>query len=243
MRTRQNPLFAELAGDDVAPNFAPTLRKNPLKSKSAKVLVEVDRLAASTTLTRRKRTMRRELRDQRRLDCAAGALEGFGPDVEIVGYTKGQFSLIQLITEALRHTGPADLVISTWTAANADVTEVLQFCDIGLAKSARWLVDLTFSKRSPQLAQRIRDVFGGDAIRVAKNHAKFVLLANDRWRVVIRTSMNLNHNPRFENFDIAHDPELYGFHAAIIDEIWAKQGRVVEQMRPYEIEKHFQEEL
>jgi hypothetical protein len=218
-------------------------RQNPLFAKQIDVVADVDRLEAPTIFRRPRPTARREIRDQRRLESAAAAIADFSRDVALYGFTKGQFSLIQLITAALEKTGPAALVLSTWTAANQDVTEVLAFCDAGLVTSARWLVDLTFTRRSPQLAHRIREIFGDEAIRVAKNHAKFALIAGGDWRVVIHTSMNLNHNPRFENFEIAHDPALYAFHAQIIDEIWTRQSRDVDKMRPYEIERHFNDEL
>ena len=221
----------------------PELPANPLLAKQIDRAVDVDRLTSPTVFTRRRPTYRRELRDQRRLATASEAIAGLEPGVVIYGFTKGQFSLIQLITAALKITGPAELVLSTWTAANQDVTEVLAFCESGLVTSSKWIVDLTFSKRSPQLAQRIRTTFGDDSIRVAKNHAKYALIGNDRWRVVIHTSMNLNHSPRFENFEISDDPELYDFHAKIVQEIWRRQARGVEAMRPYEIEQHFRDEL
>ncbi len=220
------------------------LHKNPLfGDEPDDPIVDLEKITSPAELKRAKRTATRQLRDQRRIENAAAALAGFNREVVIYGFTKGQFSLIQLITEALRITGPAELVLSTWTAANQDVTEVLAFCESGTVTKARWLVDLTFSRRAPQLAHRIRSVFGDDAIRVAKNHAKFALIGNAEWRVVIHTSMNLNHNPRFENFEIAHDPELYEFHESIIAEVWKRQSRSVEGLRPGEIEKHFREDL
>lgn len=236
-------LFPELAEETATIAQPMNIRQNPLLAKQVDIVADLEKVAAPTVLKRAKPTHRRELRDQRRLQSAAEALAGFDRDVTIYGFTKGQFSLIQLITEALRITGPGELTLSTWTAANSDVSEVLAFCESGLVTRARWIVDLTFTKRSPQLAQRIRHVFGDDAIRVAKNHSKYALIGNDAWRVCIHTSMNLNHNPRFENFEIAHDPELYEFHGAIADEIWRKQGRAVESMRPYEIERHFNADL
>ncbi len=221
----------------------PKLGKNPLLAQRIDKVVDVDRLETSTVFTRKRHPYRRQLRDQRRLESAAEAIAGFDRDLTIYGFTKGQFSLIQLITEALKITGPGDLVVSTWTAGRQDVAEVLAFCRAGMVTSARWLVDLTFTKRAPEIATQIRRIFGDDAIRVAKNHAKFALIGNDAWKVSIHTSMNLNHNPRFENFEITHDPELYDFHEGIIQEIWRKQARTVDGMRCYEIEKHFRDSL
>jgi hypothetical protein len=100
--------------------------------------------------------------------------------------------------------------------------------------------------RLAELAQRIRDVFGDDSIRVAKNHSKFFLLDTpgpDGWKIVCRTSMNLNFNPRFENFQIAHDPELFDFHAAILDSVWHRQRRDLQDATPYSIHQHFDRDL
>ncbi len=130
-----------------------------------------------------------------------------------------------MIEAVLDRTGPAALSISTWTAANTDVSTALSLVASGRVTAARWLVDLTFVRRCPQLAARIRDAFGADAVRVTKNHAKFSVLQNQTWQVVIRTSMNLNHNPRLEDFTVAHDPELAAFLQATLDDLWRTQRR------------------
>ena len=163
--------------------------------------------------------------------------------IEIYGFTKGQFSVVDLLQESLRITGKAALTVSTWTAAQTDVSTVIDFVESGFCDSARWLVDLTFQRRSPELAQRIRDAFGADAIRVGKNHAKFFMIRNNEWDVICQTSMNLNFNPRFENFSIRNDPGLCDFHQTIFDEIWRNQKRTMATARPYEIQKHFLNEM
>jgi len=228
----------------------PALRKptNPLLDDAGPPAVDLTDFDSPNIFRRPSRPSgKRILRDQRRIESAAQAIAGFDRDVEIYGFTKGAFSVIDLLRAALDYTGPAHLVISTWTAANTDVSTVLDFVDSGTIASAKWLVDLTFTRRSPQLAHRIRQTFGRDAIRVAKNHAKFALLATDDpdpWKVVIHTSMNLNFNPRFENFSIEHSPALWKFHHDIIEEIWRRQKATFDaEANPYAIHKHFDADL
>lgn len=220
-----------------------TDRQNPLFKKESNPVADLTDFQ-SPAVHRRKRSAKRDIRDVRRAETAADAIGPIDKETEIYGFTKGQFSVIDIINHVIDQIGPARLDISTWTAANSDVTTVLEMVNERRIESARWLVDLTFNRRSPELAQRIRDVFGDDAIRVAKNHAKFVMLGNDEWKVVVRTSMNLNFNPRFENFQLGHDPELYQFHAAIFDEIWTKQKRgIQDERRAYDIHRHFNNDL
>jgi hypothetical protein len=200
-------------------------------------------LIQSPCVIKKKRNAKRELRDARRALSAEAAIGGWDFETEIFGFTKGAFSVIDIITHLLGLTGPAHVVFSTWTAAKTDVTAVLEMVKSGKMLTSRWLVDLTFQRRSPELAHEIRRVFGKDAIRVAKNHAKFALIGTERRKIVLRTSMNINYNPRFEDFTIADDPELYGFIMRIVDEVWKRQPVEMASNTPHEIEKHFNKDL
>lgn len=125
--------------------------------------------------------------------------------------TKGQFSLLDLIRAVLAHTGPASLTLSTWTAGIRDVSNVGLLLDQGLLTGVQLLVDRSFATRQPAYCGAVRRVFGDDAIRCTKTHAKIAIVENDEWAVVIRSSMNLNRNPRFEQYDIDDDRELAAF--------------------------------
>jgi hypothetical protein len=174
------------------------------------------------------RDRRRELRDVRRLSTAAEAVAGLQADGrEIFGLTRGQFSLIDLVDALLDLTGPAAMTLCTWTAAGHHITRIAAALAAGRITSGRWIVDISFVRRCPQEAAAIRQAFGLNAIRVTKTHAKFVILANDRWQLVTRTSMNLNTNPRLENFTVAHDPELAAFLTAAVDDLWRSQRRTL----------------
>ncbi len=87
------------------------------------------------------------------------------------------------------------------------------------------MVDVTFVRRVPQLVGQIRKDFGEDAIRVTKTHAKFATIANKSWKVAIRSSMNLNQNPRMESYEIGHDPQLCAWLERVLSDVWASQPR------------------
>jgi hypothetical protein len=179
---------------------------------------------------------KREIMDLRRIECAAAAVATLERDgCELFGLTKGQFSLTDMIEAILEKTGPADLSISTWTAANSDVSRMLELLRSGAIRSCRWLVDMTFMRRCPSLAAEIRAKFGADAIRVTRTHAKFCTITNDGWQVALRSSMNLNQNPRLESFQVGHDPELCNFLSGVMDEIWARQDKKIADLTSKEI--------
>lgn len=216
---------------------------NPLLHADQVQTVDVAEIEAPTVLVRSKLSRKRELRELRRKQTAAVAIAGLNHENELYGFTKGQFSLLDLIRAALEVTGPAQLSLSTWTAARHEIQALDRMLKAGEVVSMRWLVDFTFARRDPEAAHQIRQTFGLDAIRVAQNHAKFALFENDAWRLVIRTSMNLNMNPRFEDFAISHDPELADFLKRILDDIWTRQKRSLADASLKEARRFFVDEL
>jgi len=205
--------------------------------------VRLDGLAAKTEFRRKLNTSKRQLRDLRKKETAAVAIAGFDRKTEIFGFTKGQFSLLDLLAAVLEITGPAHLSISTWTAAPYEIQSIGTMLQRGDITGSRWLIDFSMARRDPAATSQLRETVGRDAVRVAQNHAKFAIFQNKTWRIVLRSSMNLNMNPRFEDFQIAHDPELATFLNAILDEIWAKQKKELADAKPYEIVKHFRDEM
>lgn len=150
---------------------------------------------------------------------ARDTIEGFGPGIDIVGLTYGQFSLLDLIEAALEVTGPADVTISTWSAGFYDVEAAVRFRDNGLLRSCRFLMDSS-AKRGQATPGDVADLFGPDAVRTSRSHAKFVLIRNEDWAVVITSSMNLNLNPRLEQFEMTDDVDRYDFFDAFVQSVW-----------------------
>jgi len=138
---------------------------------------------------------------------------------EIFGLSKGQFSLFDILETVLDQTGPANVVIATWTAAGAETQRAKEFIENGNIKSLRWIVDRSFQSRQPEYCQILTDTFG-DCVRTLRTHAKFLLIYNDEWNFVIRTSMNFNSNPRMEDFEISEDSDFLTYMKMYVDDIF-----------------------
>lgn len=154
---------------------------------------------------------------------ARDALADFGRGMETYCLTFGQFSLMDAVEAILEKTGPADVALSTWTAGAADLSRSAESLRNGNIRSLRLVVDCSFGQRQPGYLAQVRDLFGDDAIRSTRTHAKFVVITNDEWNVAVRTSMNLNENPRLEHIEVSDDPGLAGFLLRIVDEIFAEE--------------------
>jgi len=170
------------------------------------------------------------------------ALRGLADGRELCILTKGQFSLIDLIIETLKMSGPADVVVSTWTAARKEIAHAHRLLEEGGIRSLRWLVDFSFPRRQPGYCALLREKFGVGCIRATKNHAKFVMIRNEAWNVCIRTSMNLNQNARLEYLEVSNDATMCDFFEAMVTEIFEFQaGGEMFELRPYDLVEQFEE--
>ena len=144
------------------------------------------------------------------------------PDARLTGVTKGQFSLLDLIRAVADQTGPAALTVSTWSTGIRDTANVKLLIDNGAFTNVRLCLDRSFSGRQPQYVEEVIQAWGESNIRMTRSHAKFFLLRNEGWNICCRSSMNLNRNPRLEQYDIDDSLELCEFFEGVINEIFEK---------------------
>lgn len=174
----------------------------------------------TTAKTLRRKQRQRSIRAAK-LGAAHDAIGPITKRCEIYVLTFGQFSLIDTLIHILDATGPAAVDISTWTAAHAHLDRSAKLLANANILKIRFLVDRSFIKRQAAYCEHMRALFGDDCIRVCKNHSKFLTVRNDDWDIAVRTSMNLNENPRLENLEISDDRRLAGFLTAVVDDIFA----------------------
>jgi len=139
-------------------------------------------------------------------------LKNFAAGCRIMGLTRGQFSLIDLIHGVLKRTGNAHVVICTWSAGIKDAHQVDWLLSTRLIRTIRLITDHSYATRQRKYAVSITDLFGPENIRTSEVHAKFVLIHNEDHKVAIRSSMNLNANKTCETFEIDEDQEIFDFY-------------------------------
>lgn len=160
---------------------------------------------------------------------AANVAAAVGPisrGCEIFGLTKGNWSLVDLIEHCLRATGPADVVLSTWTAGGADITFANRLLVNGSIRSFRLVVDFSFPRTCPAYCAAARQAFGDGAIRLTKNHSRFFTIRNDGFNLAVRTSMNLSENRRVEWFEISDCAPMAEFLVDAVDCLFTEQTEV-----------------
>lgn len=144
-------------------------------------------------------------------------LKRFKKEVRLMGLTQGNFSLIDLIHGILRKTGSAHVVCCTWSAGIKDAHQVKWMMNSDLIRSFKLLTDHSYKTRQEKYAVTIEELFGKENIRTSETHAKYTLIHNEKWKVVIRTSMNLNANKTCETFEIDCNDEIFDFYMDFVE--------------------------
>lgn len=157
-----------------------------------------------------------------KMSTAAEAIGRIDKNTDTFVLTFGQFSLIDALIHVLDQTGPANVDLSTWTAADAHLQRSAELMEAAKIKRFRMIVDRSFETRQPGYCAHMRKLFGNECIRAIRTHAKFAVVRSKTHDIVIRTSMNLNENPRLENIEISEDKTFADFFQIIVDEIFSE---------------------
>ena len=157
------------------------------------------------------------------VSSAACALSQIADGRIVAGITDGSWSLISAIQFLAQKIKPIDIIIATWTANKADVSEARRLADLeGVA--IRFIVDRSFLTRQPEYCMFCREQFGDESIRVWSCHAKFVLFLGGLYDVLLLTSANLNKNRRIENFTAIAGGPIVGQYQALVERVFVEQN-------------------
>jgi len=148
---------------------------------------------------------------------AAEAIGPITPGLAVFLMTRGQFSMLDMILHVLDQIGPAAVSVWTWAVADYEVQALAGLMGRRSLTAGRLIVDRSAEVRLVATIDAWRARFGVESVRVCRNHAKIARVWNDHRRVVIRGSMNLNLNPRFEQADVTEGDAAFDLVAEIED--------------------------
>jgi len=133
-----------------------------------------------------------------------------------IGLTGGQFSLSDLIEYLLIKSGPADVYLSTWAASSDGIKKAFEFLNTNKIRNIKFMIDTGAKQYRNEEFGKLLDRFG-DCVRTTRIHAKFVVIRNENFNFVVRTSANLNRNTRLELFEIDDNKDLADFFVSFFD--------------------------
>lgn len=165
----------------------------------------------------RRDNITRDFRHGTRGESAARCIGEITKGCDVFGLTKGDFSMIDILRHIAKQIGPCRIDIGTWTAAAAEIKQAFDMIEDKNILAMRWLVDRSFPARQGKYYASLLQKFGQDSVRLARFHAKFILLENENYTVAVRTSMNLNENKRIEFYEISEGSPISDYLRHIVD--------------------------
>jgi hypothetical protein len=112
--------------------------------------------------------------------------------------------MIDAVLHVLDEVGRADrLSLWTWTVADYEIETFRRLMLDGRIGRGCLVIDAGARAKNKGLIASWQSSFGPDSVRYVLNHAKIATVEGAGLRVLLRGSMNLNHNPRFEQLDVS----------------------------------------
>lgn len=127
----------------------------------------------------------------------------------------GNFNMMRLIFWVLEQTGPADIIMSTYSISPKTITGVLNRREAGLIRNIRFLVDNRVRSLSPNAFDMMVRNFDYRCISI---HAKVACVSNDNWSITIVSSQNATDNPKMERGTIHTSHEIFEFDKKVLED-------------------------
>ena len=125
------------------------------------------------------------------------------PGIAVFAVTRGQFSMIDAVLACLDQVGPgAKVSLWTWTVAEYEIECMDRLRNDGRISDGLLVIDGGARGKNAGLISQWQASYGPRSVRYVHNHSKIATIEGGGYKLLLRGSMNLNFNPRFEQFDL-----------------------------------------
>lgn len=170
-------------------------------------------MSASSVVARRKRAV----------ESFGNAATAIGPveaGMSLFAITRGQWSMIDAVLHVLDQVGASAVSIWTWTIAEYEVQTLTRLREDQRVTGGRMVIDAGARVKNAEIIKQWQQSFGAGSVRYVTNHAKICRIESaSGLKLLLRGSMNLNFNPRFEQFDITEGGPDYDLVEQIENEL------------------------
>ena len=116
--------------------------------------------------------------------------------------------MIDAVLHLLDQVGPSKISLWTWTVAEYEVEVLTRLRLDERLTDALLVIDHGARNKNAEIIKAWKDRFGPESVRYVVNHAKIATVESESGlKLLARGSMNLNFNPRFEQFDLTEGGE------------------------------------
>jgi len=159
----------------------------------------------------------------RAVESFGSAARDIGPitaGMSLFAITRGQWSMIDAILHCLDEVGPSRVSLWTWTVASYEIEILTRLRLDKRITEGRLIIDAGARAKNAGIIREWQATFGAESVRYVHNHAKVACIESaSGLRLCLRGSMNLNFNPRFEQFDLTEGGQDFELVRSIEDEL------------------------
>lgn len=127
----------------------------------------------------------------------------------------GNFNMMRLVFWILEQTGPAEIILSTYSISPKTLQGVMNRREKGIIKDIRFIVDNRVRSLSPKPFALMVSNFNYRCISI---HAKVACIWNDDWKISVVTSQNATDNPKWERGTIFTDRQIFDFDKKVLED-------------------------
>ncbi len=162
----------------------------------------------------------RRTRANESFGCASQCIGKVEAGMSLFAVTRGQWSMIDAVLHVLDQVGPAKLSLWTWTVAEYEVQVLTRLREDRRVTGGRLVIDAGARNKNAGIIAEWKSSFGDGSVRYVTNHSKIARIESaSGLKFLLRGSMNLNFNPRFEQFDITEGGPDFDLVEEIEDEL------------------------
>ena len=132
-------------------------------------------------------------------------------------FSKAEWSIPDLIDYIAKQFGPCDLRLTSFSFTLPALVHIKNLIEIRQINKVQFLLDKSVTAQKEKFEQIKKLPI---SLRYVKCHAKVVLLENEKIKIAIISSANLNRNPRWEAGCITTCASVYDFYSKNFNAIW-----------------------
>jgi hypothetical protein len=134
-------------------------------------------------------------------------------------WSYGNFNMMRLIFWILDQTGPASIILSTYSISPKTLQGVISRREKGIIRDIRFIVDNRVRSLSPKPFDLLVANFD---YRCTSIHAKVACIWNENWKISVVSSQNATDNPKMERGTIHTSAEVFEFDRLILDDAFKR---------------------
>lgn len=147
-------------------------------------------------------------------------LADLSPSRSVHFWNQTNIDLHQVLEAVLQKTGPAEILLCSWSISVPAMKVISRLISSGLIRSVLAVVDFRTRKDHPEAFAMAKELFAG--VKILPCHAKCIVVLGENFSASITGSANLTNNPKQERLMVSTHDQVVDLDKSTILEMYAR---------------------